>query len=491
MNSQSFLNRYKVVGTLTTKTPLHIGNGDVTSRGNGTTETYPWNDKQNKPVEIAAVAVDSNGAAYIPGSTLKGNIRSWLKEGFETDESFRSLFGYLEEKNGKHEGEGGKLEFLDVRCTSVPDAFMPGRSWDPKRKTCVAASVAIDRHTKTADADKLFHYEFVPPQIGFQLTVTAQNLDPDELELLLLGLEGFNHGVTLGSSGGDGWGRMDWKLSEIRRLDRVGVAAWISNGAAKCAFEGFDEIPSEELTKLKESAKARASSHGLSAASASLDLVLEFDAHFLVNDGARTFKPHKPKKKRKEQEDDSIPDHAPLKTVDGKVLLPASSIRGALRSQAERIFRTIGGSVDSTKKMPASQSDVQSLGPIDKLFGCTGWRAPLGISDFKPIPTGEGIEVTQQFLAIDRFTGGGADGKKFDATSSYKPKLEGKLTLNFKALEYAGAGLWAIALLVFTLRDLMEGDISLGFGSAKGYGACRASITGFQISDFERVPTLF
>jgi hypothetical protein len=32
-------------------------------------------------------------------------------------------------------------------------------------------------------------------------------------------------------------------------------------------------------------------------------------------------------------------------------------------------------------------------------------------------------------------------------------------------------------LLVLLLRDLIEGDITFGFGSAKGYGACRARIS--------------
>jgi hypothetical protein len=38
-----------------------------------------------------------------------------------------------------------------------------------------------------------------------------------------------------------------------------------------------------------------------------------------------------------------------------------------------------------------------------------------------------------------------------------------------------------LGLLALTLRDLIEDDIPLGFGAAKGYGACHAAITDIRI----------
>ena len=43
-----------------------------------------------------------------------------------------------------------------------------------------------------------------------------------------------------------------------------------------------------------------------------------------------------------------------------------------------------------------------------------------------------------------------------------------------KAWEKAGVASPAAGLLALTLRDLLEGDVTFGFGAAKGYGACTA-----------------
>lgn len=79
----------------------------------------------------------------------------------------------------------------------------------------------------------------------------------------------------------------------------------------------------------------------------------------------------------------------------------------------------------------------------------------------------------QEFVAIDRFTGGAKDQAKFNALALYRPVLEGCLRVHTPALSQNG---WA--LLALTLRDLKEGDITFGFGAAKGYGTCTWQTTG-------------
>lgn len=97
------------------------------------------------------------------------------------------------------------------------------------------------------------------------------------------------------------------------------------------------------------------------------------------------------------------------------------------------------------------------------------------MSDFTPIEDG-GKEFHQDFVAIDRFTGGGAESLKFDAKSFHRPVLRGSLTLDLEAVQRARPGEWCLGLMALVLRDLCEGDIPLGFGAAKGYGACTASL---------------
>ncbi|MFN0124961.1 MAG: RAMP superfamily CRISPR-associated protein, partial [Blastocatellia bacterium] len=142
----------------------------------------------------------------------------------------------------------------------------------------------------------------------------------------------------------------------------------------------------------------------------------------------------------------------------------------------------------------SEQEARENLCPTCKVFGAPGWRSPLAMTAFTPAPVQQeamsaGIAVEkQEFLAIDRFTGGGAKGLKFNATSRYQPVLDGTLSLDLRALDRAGAGGWAIALLTLTLRDLMEGDIRLGFGAAKGYGSLTAEIRNMGIPSWEQLP---
>jgi hypothetical protein len=169
-------------------------------------------------------------------------------------------------------------------------------------------------------------------------------------------------------------------------------------------------------------------------------------------------------------------------TAEGlKVLLPASSLRGALRSQAERILRTL---------RPEATGDpwgsVDREGLIERLFGHAGQRARLECADFlstKPVgpPDSDPEKFVprhpQEFVAIDRFTGGVAGAKKFDAEAVYRPSLVGTLSLPLDAVAPA-----ALGLLALVLRDLSEGDITLGAKAAIGYGACRATITQIALT---------
>lgn len=171
------------------------------------------------------------------------------------------------------------------------------------------------------------------------------------------------------------------------------------------------------------------------------------------------------------------------------MVLTAKSLHGALRAQAERIVRTLDRG-DIPKKACYIDSRDAACSPITRagqvknlcwtcrLFGGNGWRSPLTISNFSPVAHGEGEAVDQEFVAIDRFTGGAAEGKKFNARYCFGPTLAGQLKIDLSRIEARHAG-----LLILTLRDLIEGDIPLGFGRSKGFGACRASIKEVILPD--------
>ena len=103
-----FRKRWRIEGLLTTVSPVHVGCGFATHRDKIT------DDKIKTPVDLDAVAVDSRGAAYLPGPTLKGNIRSWLKKNGCPEKIEHRLFG--EQSDNKEFRVGGKGRVLECLC---------------------------------------------------------------------------------------------------------------------------------------------------------------------------------------------------------------------------------------------------------------------------------------------------------------------------------------------------------------------------------------
>ena len=202
-----------------------------------------------------------------------------------------------------------------------------------------------------------------------------------------------------------------------------------------------------------------------------LRLTLDFQGAMLINDPSR------------QRKGDQPIGHASIRKEDGKVYLPAQSVRGAFRAQARRIWQTLAWDnerqdLNLTRHMDARRKgDVPELAAFLKLFGATGWRAPIEVEDFQ-LEGAEKPPHVQEFVAVDRFTGGAAAGKKFNAHGLWRPKFTGTIQIRVDRLENEklDAGEWVWMLLAYTLRDWMEGDGMIGFGASKGYGAFRASV---------------
>jgi CRISPR/Cas system CSM-associated protein Csm3 (group 7 of RAMP superfamily) len=215
-------------------------------------------------------------------------------------------------------------------------------------------------------------------------------------------------------------------------------------------------------------------------------------------------------------------DHAPLLARMGDwthPLLPGSGLRGVLRSQAERIARTLvthrtleehpgedegqqregyflarcpacdplarrarpGGSpvaleccdslLQETGHNTNQEIEPGKLCLACQLFGSTRRGSRLLVED-APYTHPDGDLPTYKmldFLAIDRFSGGGAEHLKFDALALWRPAFEARLFLDDPQE-------WELGWLALALRDLAEGWLRVGFGAAKGFG--QVTITG-------------
>ena len=75
----------------------------------------------------------------------------------------------------------------------------------------------------------------------------------------------------------------------------------------------------------------------------------------------------------------------------------------------------------------------------------------------------------QYFNAIDRFTGGVKEGALFNVKAAQCDYLvTKKCHLNLDRLP---KGEWWKGLLLFIVRDAIEGDLAVGWGKSKGFGS--------------------
>lgn len=485
--------RTLIEGELALATPLHLGSGEATER-EGLEVEEPGG--KTRKAEVSAVVTDHEGRAYVPGRALKGALRSWLTTvvGLEGSPLVEQVLGSEQVLSREERGEkkvfGGKAEVWNAFVSELPSfADEPAGSpklppyWCAKRCTGVRASVALDRRTRTVASDRLFHEEFVPPGTKIRVRVSGQGLTEEELDLLLFALDGFNREpkrVSLGAGGADGAGRCSWALNRLSRQRPEEVGRWLAQQPAPAGYEGLFEVAEAE----RKAIQGRALTRWVvpPANELAVRLAITFDAPFLVA---------APRRKTEAQEGTGEPDHVPVTDAAGRPLLPASSLRGALRHRAEKVLRTLGVHACRPEepaeacKAVTKIEQVGDLCPACLLFGAPGWGTLLQVPDFEQVEikaahdegSKEGVRKpahAQDFehVAIDRFTGGVSGSLKFNTRAFVDAGLEGTLRLELGRQHEP----WMAGLLALVLRDLTEGDLPLGFGAAKGYGACHAEV---------------
>lgn len=183
-----------------------------------------------------------------------------------------------------------------------------------------------------------------------------------------------------------------------------------------------------------------------------------------------------------------------------EVYLPGSSLKGILRSHAERIARTLnpdaacdpfaksdepasscGQCFEKRKKDPddeeikpkehpdtTNRAVYRDSCPICRLFGSAWYAGRLATADAyaverppKPQP--------RDGVGIDRFTGGAVPGVKFDLEVVTEGCFE--TTLHLRNFE-----LWQLGLLSFLIQDLKESLLRVGAARSRGLGKVRGEV---------------
>lgn len=420
----------------------------------------PITDEDGRTVQPNAFVRNGLGEAILPGRSIKGAIRAAFEEhmndlGFRK-EDLKSLWGgEMRREVGTRikQRDSGTDESRPLRASAL--TFHHAVVWDrTKGDLPHRMSTAIDRATGGAADGALFAYEYLPVDTTFDIRVSAEARDPatgstededaqsttqsDEtqgtppappalVEKALQAVVTLLHGkcISLGGRTGSGWGRIE-PLNENTTYDCKLVVVPDSKSEKGDSASVLADILDQRSPVDIEPDK------NLDRQSASTNIKIEWQAPSGLFVGI-----NKPGG-IKSSEEDTVPaaplrnwhlndthraDHGdanyPKVAHEDKasLLLPGTSIRGALRSHCTRIARSIVSDSEGCDEltMPEDVHKQLAVDPIlvRYLFGTTEYRGAVRVHDCEgQIPTrGEKdkpLKLTRN--AIDRVTGSAAHG---------------------------------------------------------------------------------
>lgn len=468
--------RMELLGTLVCESAIHVG---------GWSQGASQNDSSDGKSNTLVTATDASGRLIIPGTSLTGVLRA------------NPELAHLEPLWGSSREDG------HASLISVDDAVITSSAGDghPDSRT----QVSISRYSGAAVDQMLFDREVVPAGSEFTLLIrinagadhtAAHESAGDDCSCPACALASvLTNGIQVGAGSGRGLGavRLTDATVSVMTWDRPGLTALLKG-----------TLPSSTPYR---AAVTHSGSRGAIAISwRALGPVMSKS-----NDAQGVAVP------RSVQRGDRV-----------HLLIPGSSLRGAFRSQAERIMATaFGGPVAATDSTGAAgQLDFLErsasapfpagsgqLGPVGLLFGSAaasmnrnerrsalGWRGVLRFDDLisersvpeadwkilidearkpgsqrKPNELDSSLRFTSR-VAIDRWTGGASEGRLHVALEPYWVK-EGDwapitLSVDLRRLNVASDTLAnaALGLLWLTIEDLRKGRFGIGFGYSRGYG---------------------
>lgn len=429
--------RYELTIPVELTSELHIGGVD------------PVPDRDG---EGTVIRFNRNGLGEptIPGRSIRGAVRASCDVarqalddagdpatqdgGVFSKASWVSLWGDDTDYTGKSANDRGlqsdaSLPIRKSALTFHAAAFPtykdsgPGESPLPRRH-----GVGIDRTTGAASDGALYEHEFLPRGTKFDIRITAEGRDDEPMEniqsdgipgpapsdsvkkLLEIIVDILKSGaVCLGGRTGSGQGTIQVIEPKLRRTGKT-----TDTGALTAPADVLDALigPDSEGTPVP-----------LELGGWSLEKPTRITIDWWSPTGIFIAEDEKLTKQRKEEAQKKDPTAngvtEPLRDPsvpwdEAQLLIPGTSIRGALRSRASRIARTILAARDELSTFTSHDLHEQIAAEpnlVRYMFGSTEYRGAITVHDCLSTERGKRIEVTHN--AIDRWTGGVIDGGLF------------------------------------------------------------------------------
>ncbi|MEZ4737466.1 MAG: RAMP superfamily CRISPR-associated protein [Caldilineaceae bacterium] len=377
-----------------------------------------------------------------------------------------------------------------------------GSNTDPI-KPFIRDGVGIERVTGAAaraGAVK-FDLEILPAGTLFELRLELHSEDADDEQLLAAGLMEWQRGRSwLGGRVARGLGA--FTLESVQHIshnlnDSTQIMNFLRADDLTVGSSSADSWSEKRVNEIRAKRNdTHRSQMAVTRGWVALEGVLQADGPLLTNDAIHAGM--------------SGFDHAPLLVQLGDwqhPLLTGAGLRGVIRSHAERIARTIATyqaqhrehflqicpACDPNARRPHRAAEMALLPALEscdslllhsamkstneridpdylclacRLFGSSWLGSRLLVEDAPYAGKERPIYKILDFLAVDRFTGGGSEGLKFDALALWQPTFTMRLHLH-------NPEQWELGWLALVLRDLSEGWLAVGYGTAKGLGRVR------------------
>lgn len=439
MERTRYTTRYIIRTVIEAETPLAVGSG------------------KKDMLTDALVATDVNGLPFIPGTSLAGALRSACSISRED----HSPFGYLDRSGG----EGSRL--------LVSDAVMIGEEGKPMDGLRVIdyddpfyarfKALPIRQHVRinprgTAGNGGKFDEQIVykGTRLCFEMELLSDGNDTDRsfFDHLVGELNKETFRIGGGTRHGFGKTRVVSTFSRVYDLTRAeDLDRYVTRSAQLTAGEG--EVPmqaaDEEWQRYELDLRpADFFLFGSGMGDEDVDMTPVREAYIEWESGRPRF-------------------------VDSAVLIPASSVKGALAHRTAYYWNKLQHRyADSAEEEPQGLTGDDNQA-VSEIFGKAGQgksgdirRGNIMLSDILiPVRDGKADKIFNH-VSLDRFTGGSRDSALFDEKVSYLPDTHFKLTIDVRKSSIRDEEVRKSFELA--MDDIGKGLLPLGGGVNRGHG---------------------
>jgi len=429
-------NRYIAHITIETDTPLKVGSNAS-------------DFLQDSPVQK-----DWNGLPMILGTSIAGVLRKHYRDVYNNDD----IFGFQREKSD--DGEGSKVIFSNALLLDENKKVNEGLLSTKSKFLEIFDNLPIREHTAITDKGvalehSKFDEEVVYKGTQFKFSIEMIEDKKDSFNKILSLLQSISFRLGGGSTKGFGKFRvLSIATVILDSIDTfVAYSSSLNSDLSKLGSDGFSLVEFRAKASDSEQKTIKAKNHTTYTLKITPDNFFMFGSGFGDSDADNT------------PVYEQVVDYQNAKLSNKQILIPASSIKGALSHRTTYHYNLqnkffIG---DSEAKTTIKELFGEAKNSKDNIDGAKG---KILISDCFEKEEKKDSTKTFDHVSIDRFTGGAIEGALFqEKTIAQKDEWEIEILLENKDIEER-----YIKAFESALKDICTGMLSLGGMTTKGHG---------------------